>query len=178
MLSIIIPCYNMERYLPQCIDSLLDQNLNPAEFEIIIVNDESKDSTLRVANNYAAKHPNIIVVDKKNAGVGAARNTGYDLAKRKIPREFMVSTGIRFIEGKWMEDAILTSEIFLKAKRMAHVDYDVHRYRILPTSAMRNKSPEHYNKVIFDNANAAYVFSELIESVPNDHENSIDVLKD
>ncbi|KAG1648928.1 putative glycosyltransferase EpsJ [Nymphon striatum] len=159
MLSIIIPCYNMERYLPQCIDSLLDQNLNPAEFEIIIVNDESKDSTLRVANNYAAKHPNIIVVDKKNAGVGAARNTGYDLAKRKIPREFMVSTGIRFIEGKWMEDAILTSEIFLKAKRMAHVDYDVHRYRILPTSAMRNKSPEHYNKVIFDNANAAYVFT-------------------
>jgi glycosyltransferase involved in cell wall biosynthesis len=73
----------MERYLPQCIDSLLDQNLNPAEFEIIIVNDESKDSTLRVANNYAAKHPNIIVVDKKNAGVGAARNTGYDLAKGK-----------------------------------------------------------------------------------------------
>ena len=250
MLSIIIPCFNMERYLPQCIDSLLDQNLNPAEFEIIIVNDESKDSTLRVANNYAAKHPNIIVVDKKNAGVGAARNTGYDLAKGKylyfldpddylakntlttifslmesndldiltfqsmpvvkkheplskniehglkelevqdgisyianikhdneiwwylIKREFMVSTGIRFIEGKWMEDAILTSEIFLKAKRMAHVDYDVHRYRILPTSAMRNKSPEHYNKVIFDNANAAYVFSELIESVPNDHENS------
>lgn len=238
----------MERYLPDCIDSLLDQNLNPAEYEIIIVNDESKDSTLRVANNYAATHPNlIIVVDKKNAGVGAARNTGFDLAKGKylyfldpddylakntmttilslmeandldiltfhsmpvikrhvpnslniehgvkelvvqdgisyianikhhneiwwyfIKREFMVNTGIRFIEGKWMEDAILTSELFLKAERMAHADIDVHRYRILPTSAMRNKTPEHYNKVIFDNANAAHVYKDLIESVPKDH---------
>lgn len=246
-LSIIIPCYNMERYLPECIDSLLDQNLNPAAYEVIIVNDESKDSTLVVANNYAAKHANIVVVDKKNAGVGAARNTGYDLAKGKylyfldpddylakntvtsilglmdsndldiltfqsmpvvkkhepislniehgikelevqdgisyianikhhneiwwyfIKREFMNKSGVRFIEGKWMEDAILTSELFLQAKRMAHVNYDVHRYRILPTSAMRNKSPEHYNKVIFDNANAAHVYGALIESVPASH---------
>jgi len=237
----------MERYLPECIDSLLDQNLNPTAYEVIIINDESKDSTLVVANNYAAKHSNIVVVDKKNAGVGAARNTGYDLAKGKylyfldpddylakntvtsilglmdsndldiltfqsmpvvkkhepislniehgikelevqdgisyianikhhneiwwyfIKREFMNKSGIRFIEGKWMEDAILTSELFLQAKRMAHVNYDVHRYRILPTSAMRNKSPEHYNKVIFDNANAAHVYGALIESVPASH---------
>lgn len=237
----------MERYLPECIDSLLNQNLNPLEYEIIIVNDESKDSTLILANNYASKHNNIVIIDKKNAGVGAARNSGYDVAKGKylyfldpddylakntvttllglmeandldiltfhsmpvvkrhvpnslniehgvkelevqdgisyianikhnneiwwffIRREFMVSTGIRFIEGKWMEDAILTSELFLKAKRMAHADVDVHRYRILPTSAMRNKSPEHYNKVIFDNANAAHVYKDLIASVPSDH---------
>ena len=235
--------------MPECIDSLLNQNLYPSEYEIIIVNDESKDSTLVVANNYASKHNNIVVIDKKNAGVGAARNSGYDVAKGKylyfldpddylakntmttilglmeandldiltfhsmpvvkrhvpdslniehgvkelevqdgisyianikyqneiwwyfIKRDFMASTGIRFIEGKWMEDAILTSEIFLKAKRMAHADIDVHRYRILPTSAMRNKSPEHYNKVIFDNANAAHVYADLIESVPKDHKN-------
>ncbi|MEP3209492.1 MAG: glycosyltransferase [Maribacter sp.] len=249
-LSIVIPCYNMERYLPQCIDSLLDQNLNPAEYEIIIVNDESKDSTLKVAKNYAAKHANIIIIDKKNAGVGAARNSGYDIArgeylyfldpddylakntvttllglmenntldiltfhsmpvvKRHVPnslniehgvkkldvqdgisyianikhhneiwwffirRDFMVSTGIRFIEGRWMEDAILCSELFLKAKRMAHADVDVHRYRILPTSAMRNKTPEHYNKVIYDNANAAHVYKNLIESVPSEHKDA------
>jgi glycosyltransferase involved in cell wall biosynthesis len=240
----------MERYLPECIDSLLDQNLNPGEYEMIIVNDESKDSTLIVANNYAAKHDNIIVIDKKNAGVGAARNSGYDaskgtyiyfldpddylakntvttllglmesndldiltfhsmpVVKRHVPhslniehgikeldvqdgisyianikhhneiwwyfikRSFMASTGIRFIEGRWMEDAILTSELFLKANRMAHADVDVHRYRILPTSAMRNKSSEHYNKVIYDNANAAHVYGELIESVSTDHKNA------
>ena len=45
-------------------------------------------------------------------------------------------------------------------------------YRILPTSAMRNKSPEHYNKVIFDNANAAYVFEGLINSIPKQHPNA------
>ncbi len=254
-LSIVVPCYNMEQYLPECLDSLLGQNLDPSDYEIIIVNDESKDSTLKVATNYAAKHPNMIVIDKKNAGVGAARNTGYDLAKGKylyfldpddylaknalttlldliegndlhiltfksmpvvhkrfpdssniefgpkklevkdgisyishikyhneiwwyiINREFMVSTGIRFIEGKWMEDAILTAELFVKAKRMAHVDYDVHRYRILPTSAMRNKAPEHYNKVIFDNANAAHVFHDLIQTIPAEHENARGCIK-
>ncbi len=245
----------MERYLPECLDSLLDQNLNPTEYEVIIVNDESKDSTLKVANNYAAKNENIIIIDKKNAGVGAARNSGYDIAKgdyiyfldpddylakntvttilglaisnnldiltfhsmpvvkRHIPnslniehgikelevqdgisyianikhhneiwwyfikREFMVATGVRFIEGKWMEDAILTSELFLKAKRMAHAEIDVHRYRILPTSAMRNKTPEHYNKVIYDNANAAHVYGELIASVPRDHKNAEPCIK-
>lgn len=250
-ISFVIPCYNMELYLEECIDSLLNQQLLISEYEIIIVNDESKDSTLKIANEYAEKHLNIKVVDKKNAGVGAARNSGYDIAKgnyiyfldpddyianntlstllkiaednsldiltfssksvvskpypisdnieqfnaanlkvhdgityianRKhkneiwwyiINREFMKGTNIRFIEGKWMEDAILTSQLFCEAKRMAHVCLDTHRYRILPTSAMRNKSREHYNKVIYDNANAAHVFAELISKVPQEHENA------
>jgi len=89
-----------------------------------------------------------------------------------IKRDFIKNTGIRFIEGKWMEDAILTAELFCKAKRMAHTNLDVHRYRILPTSAMRNKSPEHYNKVIYDNANAAHVFDKLILTIPSNHPNA------
>ncbi len=254
-LSIVIPCYNMEHYLPECLDSLLRQNLDTSEFEVIVVNDGSKDDTLRIANGYAKKHANIIVLDKKNAGVGAARNSGYDLAKGKylyfldpddylaenilpvllvllednnldiltfesksvvhkryplsenidqpikhldvkdgityiatrkhkneiwwfiVKQDFMRSTGIRFIEGKWMEDAILTSQLFCEARRIAHVPLDVHRYRILPTSAMRNKSKEHYNKVIYDNANAAYVYDGLIKNIPEEHPNAQGCIK-
>ena len=249
-LSIVIPCYNMEHYLPECLDSLLHQNLNPSQWEIIVVNDGSEDDTLKIAHHYACKHPFIKVIDKKNAGVGAARNAGYDiaqgqylyfldpddyLAKNALPtliglmeknnldiltfnsksvvqkrfpasenidepvdtlqiqdgisyiasrkhkneiwwfivnRNFMLSTGIRFIEGRWMEDAILTSELFCKAQRMAHVDLDVHRYRILPSSAMRDKTPEHYNQVIYDNANAAYAYDRLIKNVPQNHQDA------
>ncbi|WP_446053624.1 glycosyltransferase, partial [Zobellia laminariae] len=249
-LSIIIPCYNMELYLQECVDSLLNQELNTSEYEIIIVNDESKDNTLKIALDYSKENAHVKVIDKKNAGVGAARNSGFDLAQgdyiyfldpddylaentlpvllklaidndldiltfktksvveKKYPvsdnlgdqltpltiedgisyiahrkhqneiwwylikRDFIKNTGIRFIEGKWMEDAILTAELFCQAKRMAHLNLDVHRYRILPTSAMRNKSPEHYNKVIYDNANAAHAFDKLIVTIPSNHPNA------
>ena len=68
-----------------------------------------------------------------------------------------------------MEDAILTAQVFVGARRMGQLAVDMHRYRILPTSAMRNKSPEHYRKVIFDNANAAHVFVDLIDSLDRQH---------
>ncbi|MEO1013292.1 MAG: glycosyltransferase [Bacteroidota bacterium] len=246
-LSYVIPCYNMEKYLPECIDSLLNQNMDSADYEVIVVNDESKDSTLEIARKYAEKFPNVKIIDKKNAGVGAARNSGLDIASGKyiyfldpddylarnvIPRlleimemnnldiltfrshmfkksapkesanidqvphtievldgisyiaqykykneiwwfitnrEFMVNSGIRFVEGRWMEDAILCTEIILASKRIALTELDVHRYRVLPTSAMRNKTPEHYKKVIYDNANAAHVFENIIEGIPEDH---------
>lgn len=86
-----------------------------------------------------------------------------------IDREFLKRIGLRFIEGRWMEDAIFTAAIFCKAQRLAYTGLDVHRYRLLPTSAMRNKTPEHYNKVIFDNANAAHAYYDLINSISKNH---------
>ena len=61
-LSIIIPCYNMELYLQECVDSLLNQRLNPDEYEIIIVNDESKDNTLKIAIDYSKQNDHIKVI--------------------------------------------------------------------------------------------------------------------
>ena len=68
-----------------------------------------------------------------------------------------------------MEDAILTAQIFSAADRMAHYPLDAHRYRVLPNSAMRDRTPEHYRKVIFDIANAAEAYHELINGLPEDH---------
>ena len=78
-LSIIIPCYNVEKFVEKCITSLVDQTLD--NIEIIAVNDGSKDDTLKILKKLSKKHSNIIVIDKKNGGVSAARNDALKIAK-------------------------------------------------------------------------------------------------
>jgi glycosyltransferase involved in cell wall biosynthesis len=69
-LSIIIPAYNMEAYLPQCVESMIRTTSRTA-LEIVIVNDGSEDRTLRVAQKYAEKYPDTIrVIDKQNGNYG------------------------------------------------------------------------------------------------------------
>lgn len=237
----------MEKYLHRCLDSLLAQDIPQNEYEIIIVNDESKDKTLQIAKGYSLKHDNILICDKKNGGVGAARNAGLNMAKGTyvhfvdpddyvaknvyktlidfaddkkldilnflylntsetnlidsetninqidleqvkikdgvtfisennyrnpvwwylINREFLNSTGLKFIEGRWMEDTILTPQLFIKAERMAKIPLDVYRYMITSNSAMISKEPEHYNKLIGDFENAIFVLNDIIKSIPD-----------
>ena len=244
-LSIILPTYNMEQYLPRCLESLLAQDIPKNDYEIIIVNDESKDNTLKIAQEYAKKNENIVVCDKKNGGAGAARNAGLKIAKgkyihfvdpddyvaenvyktlidfadnsqldiltfiflkttstvlsqpksipntiniEKIPilngikyiaennyrntvwwylinKDFLDETGLKFIEGRWMEDSILTPQLFMKATRMAKMPLDVYRYMITPNSAMTSKEPEHYNKLISDIENATFVFDDILNGI-------------
>lgn len=79
-ISFIVPCYNIEKYVAACIDSLLDQDIDLNEYEIICVNDGSADDTLAVLRQYEKVHRNILVIDQKNAGVCAARNAGLKMA--------------------------------------------------------------------------------------------------
>lgn len=79
-LSLIIPVYNAERYIAQCLDSLLNQDLLAQDYEIVCVNDGSKDNSLSVLEKYAAAHTNIRIVNKENGGVTTARNAGLEAA--------------------------------------------------------------------------------------------------
>ena len=79
--SVIIPVYNVENYLRQCLDSVVNQTLR--EIEIICVNDSSTDNSLNILNHYAEKDPRIKVVTQPNGGAGAARNRGLSLAAGK-----------------------------------------------------------------------------------------------
>ena len=79
LISIIIPVYNAERTLCKCLDSILEQNFN--NYEIILVNDGSKDSSLEICKEYSSKHQNISVINQNNAGVSSARNAGLEIAK-------------------------------------------------------------------------------------------------
>lgn len=79
MISIIIPVYNVSKYLRACLDSVINQTYK--DLEIICINDGSTDDSLEILKEYADKDNRIIIIDKKNAGVSAARNDGIDKAK-------------------------------------------------------------------------------------------------
>lgn len=76
--SIIVPIYNVEKYLIKCVDSLVNQTLK--EIEIILVDDGSPDNCPKICDDYAKKDTRIKVIHKQNAGVSAARNTGIEVA--------------------------------------------------------------------------------------------------
>lgn len=78
-LSIIVPVYNASSYLHRCVDSLLAQVLLEGEYEIILINDGSKDLSLDICEDYAVRYPRIIqVLTHENQGLSAARNKGME----------------------------------------------------------------------------------------------------
>ena len=79
LISLIIPVYNTEKYLRNCLDSIVNQTYK--NLEIIIINDGSTDNSLNIINEYASKDKRIKVLDIPNSGGGNARNKGLDIAK-------------------------------------------------------------------------------------------------
>lgn len=78
-LSIIIPVYNVEDYLAECLDSVFSQNLDNCE--VICVNDGSPDNSRNILSDYQKKYPAIVIVDRPNGGLSAARNSGLEVAQ-------------------------------------------------------------------------------------------------
>lgn len=77
-LTVVVPAYNVEKYLEECLNSLLNQTL--MEHKIVVVNDGSKDATGEIGKRYAEKYPDkILYVEQENQGLGAARNTGMSM---------------------------------------------------------------------------------------------------
>lgn len=74
-LSVIIPVYNVEKYIRSCLESVFEQHLDK-NFEVILVNDGTKDSSFCVIDDIIKAHSNIIVLEQENQGLSAARNTG------------------------------------------------------------------------------------------------------
>ena len=102
MISIIIPVYNAERYLHQCIESVIAQTFE--DWEAILVNDGSKDDSLAICQEYAAKDKRIKVIDKSNGGPSSARNKGLENAQGEY---------IYFMDADdWIETKFL--EIFVR----------------------------------------------------------------
>lgn len=74
LVSIVIPVYNSEKYLSECIDSILSQRYS--NIEILIIDDESKDNSMQICREYEASDKRIKILHQKNGGIGKARNTG------------------------------------------------------------------------------------------------------
>lgn len=80
-ISVILPVYNVDRYLEKCMDSILNQTFD--DFELICIDDGSTDTSLSILKEYANKDLRITIIIQKNQGAGVARNKGIDIAKGK-----------------------------------------------------------------------------------------------
>ena len=115
-LSIIIPAYNAEHYLGECLDSCLNQDLPVEDYEIIVVNDGSADATLEVAEKWAGLHNNIKVLSQENQGPSIARNKAIDLAQGEF---------IMFIDS---DDYIVEHSLSTLLARCINEDLDMLRF--------------------------------------------------
>lgn len=78
MISVVVPVYRVEKFLPQCMDTLLNQSY--PDLDIILVDDGSPDSCGAMCDDYARRDSRIRVVHRTNGGLSAARNSGIDIA--------------------------------------------------------------------------------------------------
>ena len=77
--SIILPVYNVEKYLRKCLDSIINQTFD--DFEVICINDGSTDNSLEILNEYAQKDSRFIIISQENQGQGVARNKGIEISQ-------------------------------------------------------------------------------------------------
>ena len=81
--TMIVPIYNMENFLAECLDSLVAQTIAPEEMEILLIDDGSPDNSIEIMEQYAAKYSNMKILRKENEGLSRTRNYGIARAKGK-----------------------------------------------------------------------------------------------
>ena len=86
--SVIIPVYNVEAYLRECLDSVINQTLR--DMEIVCIDDGSTDGSAEILKEYAAKDRRIKVLTQANSGAGAARNAGLAVANSLLTKLYVV----------------------------------------------------------------------------------------
>ena len=123
--SVIVPIYNVEKYLEKCLDSLVNQTLE--DIEIILVNDGSTDNSGEIAKKYANKYKDkIIYLEKENGGLSDARNYGLEYAKGDY---------ISFVDS----DDYISKNLYSELVKYMDEDYDMIKFKILTVDLKNNK---------------------------------------
>lgn len=112
--SVIVPVYNSELYIEECINSILQQSFD--DIEVVIVDDGSTDKTAEICNNISQKNENVLYYKKENSGVSSARNKGIELSSGKY---------LAFVDS---DDIIHKDMIRLLYKSIQNVDISVCGY--------------------------------------------------
>jgi glycosyltransferase involved in cell wall biosynthesis len=115
-LSIIVPIYNVEQYLSKCVKSLLQQDLNYKEYEIILVEDGSPDRCSEICDEYASHYSNVKVIHRENGGLSAARNSGIEVARGRY---------IQFVDS---DDYLEPNVLKFLLEKMEAGNFDVLRF--------------------------------------------------
>ncbi len=139
-ISVIVPVYNVEKYLHRCIDSILVQSFSG--FELILVDDGSPDSCGEICDQYAKDDNRIVVIHQKNGGLSAARNAGIDWAFNNSNSKW-----ITFIDSDdWVVSKYL--EVLLNAVKTKKVDISVGLYQ--ETHGKGWNEPTKYSSTIWN----------------------------
>lgn len=152
VLSIIVPVYNGEQYLRECFDSIISQSYS--DFELILINDGSKDGSGDICDEYAAKHENIKVMHKENGGVTAARRDGLKNASGRF---------VTFVDCDDWIDSDMYEKMLAKAEDynadavicsiVYETDSGAVKHKNTVESGLYNKEKlvtEFYPKILFD----------------------------
>lgn len=143
--SVVIPMYNSEKYIRECIESALAQSLH--DIEIVCVDDGSTDNTLKIVNEYAEKDDRVVVISKSNAGTGHTMNVGFDSARGEY---LAILESDDYILPKMLED------LYAVAKGYDNLDFvksDFYRFwgekgnRTVSYGSLSGK-PAHYNVLL------------------------------
>ena len=138
-LSIVVNMYNTAKYMPRCMETLLEQDIPQSEYEIILVDDCSPDNSLEMAKEYAAQYKNVrVCAHEKNKGLAAARNTGIDAAKGEY---------LCFVDP---DDYIEKNSIAALLKQMDEEQLDMLRFNYQKVDEEYNNIPDHEGEAKFD----------------------------
>lgn len=138
-ISVIVPIYNVEAYLRECLDSILNQKIE--DMEAILVNDGSTDQSGNIMNEYQQKYPKLFTcIHKPNGGLGDARNTGAALAKGEY---------LAFLDSDdfYCEGALQKLLYFAKSKEADIVCCDFYWYYDEQNKEVRKTLPREFHKM-------------------------------
>lgn len=154
--SILVPVYNVEKYLEQCVDSLLNQTYK-GEYEIILVDDGSTDSSGKICDKYQKNNPNKIkVIHKKNEGLVSARQAGIEVASGEYSL-FVDSDD--FIEDNLLETV---SNIIVNNKKTDAVIFSMNYYD--GTTKKPKKDLFRQDETVFTSKNKKEIYEALIRT--------------
>lgn len=135
LISIIVPVYNVSKYLDRCIKSLLSQTYK--NIEIILVNDGSTDDSGDICNKYDKGYENVAVIHKINEGLGYARNSGLDIAKGEY---------VSFVDSDdWVSERYI--ENLYKALKKYRVDYCKSGFNWIDVHSNKKSSNKYGNQI-------------------------------
>ena len=142
-LSIIIPIYNVEKYIRACIESIFMQGITDDDFELILVNDGSKDNSMKMISDIISQHKNISIIEQENQGLSVARNNG--IAKAQGEYILMPDSDDLLIENSLpilLNTAIQTKADLVVADFLELYDEDIASTHISP----QNEDNFHFKK--------------------------------
>lgn len=128
-LSIIIPVYNVEKYIYECLESVYRQGLDEDSFEVIIINDGTKDNSMEVIRELIVSHSNIIIIEQENQGLSVARNKGMAKATGEYilmldSDDLLIDNSVKPLLGKALDtqvDMIITDFLQMNDNEIASI---------------------------------------------------------